>query len=191
MRRMLWVVATISGVVTLGGWAVSAWRRDPRIGSGFMNRVLNPRLMDHGLAGSGRSEIGMLEHIGRRSGTRRLTPVHPEPTPDGFRIVVPLGAQSEWARNVLASGHCRLQLHDVVYELDEPSLVPASQVASLPAVLRRVLGGLGFQYLLLRRFAAAPGTLGLASTGTTAPQVTAEDVTPTTRTSKELASSAT
>ena len=31
----------------------------------------------------------------------------------------PLGDHSEWARNVLAAGHCRLQLRDVVYELDD------------------------------------------------------------------------
>ena len=74
-----------------------------------------PRLLQRGLAGGAKSEIGTLEHFGRMSGVRRLTPVHPEPTPAGFRVMVPLGSHSQWARNVLAAGHCRLQLHDVVY----------------------------------------------------------------------------
>jgi hypothetical protein len=101
----------------------------------------------------------MIEHIGRRSGIRRLTPVHPEPTVDGFRIVVPLATESEWARNVLAAGHCRLQLHDVVYELDEPRLIAPEDIEGLPGILRRLETALGFRYLALRRFNIAAGLL--------------------------------
>jgi hypothetical protein len=81
------------------------------------------------------------------------------PTETGFRIVVPVGRQSEWARNVLAAGSCRIQLHDTVYELDEPAMVPPSEISSLPAMVRRPEGFLGFEYLLLRRFASHPGSL--------------------------------
>ena len=105
--------------------AVGLWRRNPRIGTAFVNSVVNPALLRRGLAGYGRSEIGTLEHVGRMSGVRRLTPVHPEPTPAGFRIIVPLGMRSEWARNVIAAGHCRLLLHDQVFDLDEPAMVDA------------------------------------------------------------------
>ena len=105
------------------------------------------------------SEIGTLEHVGRTSGIRRLTPVHPEPTPDGFRIVVPLGPSSQWARNVLAAGHCRLQLHDRVYDLDEPAMVDAGEVDHLPWAVRGVMGALGFQYLKMRTFDAHAGAL--------------------------------
>ena len=90
-------------------------------------------------------------------GVRRLTPVHPEPTPAGFRIIVPLGMRSEWARNVIAAGHCRLLLHDQVFDLDEPAMVDAGAGCALP--LGRVLAALGFQYLNLRTFASHPGCL--------------------------------
>jgi deazaflavin-dependent oxidoreductase (nitroreductase family) len=158
------IVIPVSLAVLVGGLTI-ARRRDRRLGTGFMNTLVNPLLVVRGLAGSGRSEIGILEHVGRRTGVRRLTPVHPEPTPAGYRIVVPLGGRSQWAQNVLAAGHCRLQLHDRVHELDEPMLVPAEELSDLPRPVRRLLGRLGVQYLVLRRFATRPGGLDDARPG--------------------------
>lgn len=154
MRPFLRLVAgsAATGMVLVGAAAV--WRRHPRMGTGFVNAVVNPALVRRGFAGSGRSEVGTLEHVGRTSGVLRLTPVHPEPTAHGFRVVVPLGVESEWARNVLAAGHCRLTLHDQVFELDEPEMVDASAVDDLPWVLRRIMGMLGFRYLFLKTFVA-------------------------------------
>jgi hypothetical protein len=152
--------AAVLGTIMAG--ALIVWRRNPRIGTAFVNSVVDPVLVRRGLAGGGRSEIGTLEHIGRRSGIRRLTPVHPEPTPDGFRIIVPLGSHSEWARNVLVAGHCRLQLHDIVYDLDEPLMLPASDVDDLPRAVRGIMAALGFHYLQLRTFDVHPGTLEAA-----------------------------
>jgi deazaflavin-dependent oxidoreductase (nitroreductase family) len=144
--------AVVVGVATI-------WRRDPRMGTAFVNSVVNPLLLRRGLAGKGRSEIGTLEHIGRRSGMKRLTPIHPERTQNGFRIVVPLGTRSEWARNVIAAGHCRIRLHDQVFGLDEPTMVDAAEAKDLPWPLRRVMTTLGFKYLNLRTFAADRATL--------------------------------
>lgn len=149
MRRIIALGVSAAVVV----FAVRAWRRNPRMGTAFVNSVVNPFLVRRGLAGGRRSEIGTLEHIGRTSGIRRMTPVHPEPTDDGFRIVVPLGAASQWARNVLAAGHCQLHLHGQVFELDEPTIMPAAAAADLPWLVQRVMGALGFQYLCLRTFA--------------------------------------
>jgi deazaflavin-dependent oxidoreductase (nitroreductase family) len=159
MRRIIVVVGASAALGAAATGAVIAWRRNPRIGTAFVNSVVNPMLLRRGLAGGGASEIGTLEHVGRTSGLRRLTPVHPEPTPEGFRIIVPLGPHSQWASNVLAAGHCRLQLHDVVYDLDEPTMVAAADVADLPAAIRRVMTTLGFEYLVLRTFRMTPGTL--------------------------------
>jgi hypothetical protein len=136
------------GAVLVG--AARTWRRHPRVGTAFVNSVVNPVLLRHGLAGNGRSEIATLEHVGRRSGLTRLTPVHPEVTSKGFRIIVPLGAQSEWARNVLAAGHCRIRLHDQLFDLDEPVMVDAGGVSDLPWPVRRLMAALGFTYLDLR-----------------------------------------
>jgi hypothetical protein len=66
------------------------------------------------------------------------------------------------ARNVVAAGHCRLLLHDEVFDLDEPAMVDAGQAHDLPWPLRRVLAALGFQYLHLRTFASHAGRLDMA-----------------------------
>lgn len=155
--RTLIVISGL-GAAALGA-AFVAWRRDPRIGSAFVNSVVNPWLLRRGFAGGRHSEIGSLEHVGRRSGIRRLTLVHPEPTRGGFRVMVPLGTQSEWAKNVLAAGCCRLQLHEQVYELDEPKLVRADEVQDLPGLARGVMGALGFRYLTLRTVNVTTGAL--------------------------------
>jgi hypothetical protein len=151
-------VALIGLSAAIAG-AVAMWRRNPRVGTSFVNSVVNPVIVRRGLAGRGRAEIGTLEHTGRTSGIRRVTPVHPEATRDGFRILVPLGEHSEWAHNVMAAGHCRLQLHDLVYELDEPALVPAPAVDGLPRPIAAVMSALGIEYLTLRTFGSTPGAL--------------------------------
>ena len=162
MRKIvtLFALPAVTGAALVA--AARMWRRNPRIGTAFVNSVVNPALLRRGLAGYGRSEIGTLEHVGRKSGVRRLTPVHPEPTPAGFRIIVPLGMRSEWARNVIAAGHCRLLLHDQVLDLDEPAMVDAGEAQDLPWPLGRVLAALGFRYLNLRTFASHPGSLEMA-----------------------------
>jgi len=152
MGLLFVVAAAVGGVVV-------AWRRNPRVGSGFVNTVVNPGLLQRGLVGGRTSEIGTIEHVGRITGVRRLTPVHPEVTPGGFRIMVPLGPHSQWARNVLIAGHCRLQLHGVVYDLDEPAMISASDLDGLPTPVRIGLAAIGFQYLTLRTFDSRPGTL--------------------------------
>lgn len=156
MRRFMLVAA---GGVAAGVGAVLYWRRDPRVVVRFMNEVVDPFLVGRGMSGVGRSELGTIEHVGRRSGIVRRTPIHPVAEEDGFRIVVPLGLKSEWAHNVLVGGHCRMQLHDVVYELDEPMLLLPREMADLNVPTRWLADRLGFMYLRLHRFAEHAGTL--------------------------------
>jgi deazaflavin-dependent oxidoreductase (nitroreductase family) len=149
----------MAGLAAMLAAFVAWWRGHQRFGADTVNRVVNPWLVEHGVAASSRGEIGLLEHTGRKSGTVRLTPIHPVRTAEGFRIVVPLGSESQWTRNVLAAGHCRVQVGDTVYELDEPRLVEPSEVDGLPAAAARAMGWLGFRYLCLRLFAEHPGAL--------------------------------
>lgn len=149
----------LSGIVLLGSGAVAWWRRHPRFGATWVTKVVDPWLVRHGLIAGSKGELGLLEHVGRKSGVVRVTPIRPVPTADGVRIVVPLGMASQWAQNVLAAGHCRLQVGDVVDELDEPRLVLPSRVEGLSRSATRLMDWLGFRYLLLHRFAAHPGVL--------------------------------
>jgi deazaflavin-dependent oxidoreductase (nitroreductase family) len=156
MRRLLWSGVAVGGVVGAALW----WREHPRFGAAWVNRVVDPWLVRQGVVTGSKGEIGLLEHVGRKSGVVRVTPVHPVRTPDGFRIVVPLGSASQWARNVVSAGHCRLQVEATVHELDEPLLVVPSAVDRLPRPATLVMDWLGFRYLVLRQFAEHAGTLG-------------------------------
>jgi hypothetical protein len=96
-------------------------------------------------------------------------------TARGFRIIVPLGVESQWAQNVLAAGHCRLQLDGVFHELDEPVLVKPSRIEGLPKPATRVMDWLGFRYLVLRPFEPH---VALVDRSDTAPELAPPDAVP-------------
>jgi hypothetical protein len=153
------------GLLALGSAAagfVAWWRRHPRFGTSTVNRMVNPWLVRQGVSEVTHGEIGLLEHVGRVSGTVRVTPVRPVETAHGIRIVMPLGSASQWGQNVIAAGHCRLQRGDRVLELDSPRIIDPTAVEGVPRPAGRVMSWLGFRYLALQRSAEHPGTLGAA-----------------------------
>jgi len=152
-------IALLAVVITWGGAFVRWWRRHPRFGAAAINRIVNPWLIRRGVATGSRGEIALLEHVGRSTGTVRVTPIHPVRTADGFRIIVPLGGESQWALNVLAAGRCRVQIGDTVHELDEPRFLAPAEVAQIPRPAAAVMAWLGFRYLGLHRFQEAAGSL--------------------------------
>ena len=164
-------IVLVAGSVAAGAALVAWWRRHPRVGTETMNRVVNPWLVGQGVTESSGGEIALLEHVGRVSGIVRLSPVHPVDTPDGVRIIVPLGAASEWARNVLAAGRCRLQRDEMILEFDSPRLVDPKTVEGLSWASARVMSWLGFRYLLLRRFGQHPGSSDAVAADTSGPEV--------------------
>lgn len=172
MRRLLLFSVVLAGLIAgFAAW----WRRNPRVGAQWMNRVLDPWLVRQGMVAGSKGEIGLLEHVGRKTGTVRVTPVHPVRTDGGFRIIVPLGLESQWAQNVMAAGHCRLQVGEVIYELDEPQLV-TPDTAGLPEPVTQLMAWLGFRYLVLRQFAEQPGSFE-APAATAAAEVGTDDLT--------------
>ena len=154
MRKPVIVLGLLAGAIGAVAW----WRRHPRTGAEYVNRVIDPWLVRSGLIEKAEGELGLVEHVGRVSGIVRLTPVHPVATADGYRIVVPLGVASQWAQNVLAAGHCRLEIGGVVHHLDEPRLVSPTAVAGIPPIAGQFMDWLGFRYLQLHRFATHEGT---------------------------------
>jgi F420H(2)-dependent quinone reductase len=151
MRTSRFMLGTLVG---LG--AIAWWTGHRRSGARWVNRIADPWLVSHGIVERSAGEIGLIEHVGRRTGIVRVSPVHPVPTEAGFRIVVPLGLESEWAQNVLAAGHCRLQIGATVYELDEPLLISPLAVHGLAPIIAHAADLLGFRYLLLHRFDKTP-----------------------------------
>jgi hypothetical protein len=166
LRRLMLATGLVAGTA-----AVMEWRRARLAGqvpfNGLrlaMNDRVNPWLMQRGLAGGTRSEIATIEHIGRRTGEVHLTPVHPTFEADHVWIPLPYGEQSQWAQNVIAAGHSRLQLHDTIYELDEPQIVAAAEDPKLARPVAQVAGWLGIEYLRLHRFAEHAGSFASEET---------------------------
>jgi deazaflavin-dependent oxidoreductase (nitroreductase family) len=104
----------------------------------FNRRFINPSQMK--TAGTPGAYAGVIRHVGRRSGRVYETPVGPFATDDGFVIALPYGANSDWVKNVLAAGSARLVTEGQTYEVDQPEIVPLSDVVDvLPSKERRNL----------------------------------------------------
>jgi deazaflavin-dependent oxidoreductase (nitroreductase family) len=92
-----------------------------------MNRAcVNPRQTDAGSPGAYASLIG---HTGRTTGTAYQTPVQAVPTADGFAIALPYGSQSDWLRNVLASGSATIAHEGRTHRVTDPTVVPMETAA--------------------------------------------------------------
>jgi hypothetical protein len=134
-------------------------RRGPEWLRRFVTERYNPVMLRLGLIGGKRSAYGLLEHTGRHSGTVRRTPVLPHIVGSHALIPLPYGRGVDWVQNVLAAGHCRLQLHEHVIELDEPQVRHPSEVEEVPDWRKLSVSGVPMEYLRLRVFSRRPGTL--------------------------------
>jgi F420H(2)-dependent quinone reductase len=126
-----------------------------------VNDRVNPWLLEHNIPGTGRAEIAVLEHVGRKTGTVHHTPVHPTIRGEAMLIPVPLGSSSQWALNVLHAGRARLQLHDTLYDVDRPELIPVADTGFYPNAVAAVFDRLGWRYLRLNVAGSAIGTFAV------------------------------
>jgi deazaflavin-dependent oxidoreductase (nitroreductase family) len=82
----------------------------------------------------------IVTHTGRRSGREYRNPVSAYPLGDGLVIAVLYGAQSQWVRNVMATGRLALRTKGRDYLLERPQIIPAAQaLPAFPALSRRML----------------------------------------------------
>jgi deazaflavin-dependent oxidoreductase (nitroreductase family) len=73
----------------------------------------------------------VVRHVGRTSGTPYETPVSAVPTDDGFAIALPYGPNTDWLKNVLASGSATVVHEGGTYPVDRPEVVPMSVAAPI------------------------------------------------------------
>ena len=76
---------------------------------------------------AGHAAFADLEHVGRRSGTVRHTPVRAFRAGDTVTIGLNFGPQSDWYRNIKAAGTCRIRLRGGQLTLGAPVLVPVGR----------------------------------------------------------------
>ncbi|GHO88621.1 hypothetical protein KSZ_66270 [Dictyobacter formicarum] len=115
----------------------------------FNKHYMNPRVLK--IAGRHNSPYAALQHVGRRSESIYTTPVLADFVPrlGGFVIPLPYGENTDWCRNVMASGHFTLTRDQVVYTLIEPTLIDAADVLpELPAPMQGMWRSLGLKKFL-------------------------------------------
>ena len=89
------------------------------------------------------SRFGILTHVGRKSGKVYRTPVNVFRAPEGFLIALTYGRESEWVKNVLAAGGCKLETRGVRYLLSAPTIVHDPSRRRFPFPVRTILGLIG------------------------------------------------
>ena len=81
-----------------------------------------------------------LEHVGRKSGTVRHTPVRALRSGNTVIAGLNFARQSDWYQNIQAAGTCRMRLGGEQLTLGAPTLVPAARgVTDLPWLFRFAL----------------------------------------------------
>jgi deazaflavin-dependent oxidoreductase (nitroreductase family) len=81
-------------------------------------------------AGTVGADASVVRHVGRTSGRSYETPVRAVRTADGFAIALPYGPNTDWLKNVMASGRATLVFDGQAYPVDRPEIVPLAQESS-------------------------------------------------------------
>ena len=104
-------------------------------------------------AGTPGAHASVLRHTGRKSDKQYQTPVTARWTADGFVIGLPYGPNTDWLKNVRASGVATLVHNGSSYRCDEFTIIPLREVASgFSAAERRILRLMGVdEYLRVHR----------------------------------------
>jgi deazaflavin-dependent oxidoreductase (nitroreductase family) len=133
----LLVVLVVLGTVFLVGMRTNA-RPVLRAVRRFNRAFVNPHAMKK--AGTPGVRASIVRHVGRTSGRTYETPVEAFATDDGFLVALPYGPDTDWLKNVLASGSATIVDDGSTYLVDQPQLVPTAVAApDLPANEQRTL----------------------------------------------------
>lgn len=92
---------------------------------GIFKRLANFRRKH---SGQKHSATALLTHQGRRSGKAYHTPLGAQPYRDGFAVSLPYGSHTDWCRNVMASGTCKLAWRGQTYQLERPEIIAGAEV---------------------------------------------------------------
>jgi deazaflavin-dependent oxidoreductase (nitroreductase family) len=93
----------------------------------------------------------VLTHRGRRSGREYRVPLAVIPAEGAFFLALPFGRDTDWVRNVVAAGRCRVRWKGADYECSGPEFVDrAVAVAAARGIRRFVLRRLPLQHGVLR-----------------------------------------
>jgi deazaflavin-dependent oxidoreductase (nitroreductase family) len=83
--------------------------------------------------------FGILTHVGRKSGKVYRTPVNVFRAQNGFIVALTYSSASEWVKNVLAAGGCKLETRGKKHQLVAPKVVHDPTRRRFPIPVRMVL----------------------------------------------------
>jgi deazaflavin-dependent oxidoreductase (nitroreductase family) len=97
--------------------------------------------------------MGILEHVGRKSGKQFRTPLSVFSTDDGVAILLTYGPNRDWLKNITAAGGGRMRRYGKTFALADPRVVTKAEVApSVKRGWRPIFARLPFeQAVLLKR----------------------------------------
>jgi deazaflavin-dependent oxidoreductase (nitroreductase family) len=121
-----------------------------------ISRATKPTVLKS--AGTAGSPTSVVRHVGRVSGKEYDTPITAVPTDSGFVIALPYGPNTDWLKNVLASGAATIVIDGETVAVDRPQVVSRETgERDLPAGAARALRIFGVdECLRLRRTEDAP-----------------------------------
>jgi deazaflavin-dependent oxidoreductase (nitroreductase family) len=106
----------------------------PRVFARFNRKVANPVMR---LVAGWLPPFAIVSHRGRVTGRDYATPVWAFGTRDGLVFALLYGANSDWARNVLAAGRAQVTRFGTAREYAQPRVVGGEEGLRLvPAVVR-------------------------------------------------------
>lgn len=80
--------------------------------------------------------MGLLTHVGRKSGRSYRTPLNVFPTVTGVAVFLPYGANTtEWLKNLQAAGEAELQRYGKTFRVSAPRVTTKAEAQ--PLVLAR------------------------------------------------------
>jgi len=147
LRRLITAAALLGAVFgLLAGILIGGMRSKspPVLGAvrRFNRSVSNPRQMAS--AGSPGAYASVIRHVGRTSGRNFETPIGAIAVADRFLIALPYGTNTDWLKNLLASGSAVIVDEGVTYDVDDPEVVSVADVIDdFPANERRLLSLFG------------------------------------------------
>jgi len=113
----------------------------PRWLARLNRRVFNPREIRKGVR-------PVLTHVGRVSGAEYRTPMDAHPVDGGYVFICNYGPESDWVRNVLASGSARLRAGGRDCDLTSPRMIDHDEAwALLPEGTKPMPGWMNVSYL--------------------------------------------
>ena len=120
-RMFVAVLLAVVGVGIVFVVGMRRSRRRPRCGPAG-EPLMKPLVLNS--AGTPGASASVIRHVGRATGRPFETPVGAVATEDGFVIALPYGSNTDWLKNVLASGSAVIVDDGATYDVDRPEVVP-------------------------------------------------------------------